>query len=202
MALAKHFEAHESYRYAFQSWDSTDSIIHTHSTMAVSRIAQWLAYFGIVNHRTEKAKCKPEDSKATLYHILTAGLRMREAYEKGELLKVSRSYSDPQVIGIGKPYSSYSETSRWLQDTYDQHKVAQWRRSKWYGDFNRLYNENLAKPKEEMQKLMVSWLYQMIGSIPMRGKKALTRERAYIAEQQRISLFKPKTLTDFLGEAK
>lgn len=203
--LAEYFEHHETYRYSFRSWDPTDSAIITHSTLTMGRIAKWLEHYGLVTHHTEKCKDKKsEDAKATLFHVLKPALRLRGVFEKGELIKVGRSYTDPQIVGIGKPYPSYADTVKWLEENYEQDKVARWRRAKWWGDFNRLYLENLAKTKEEMHKLMMAWLYQQIASIPARERKALAREKLCVAEQTSIgqewfNAPRTKTLTDFLG---
>lgn len=201
--LAEYFEQHETYCYSFRSWDPADSLVHSHSTMTVGRIVKWLEHYGLVTHETEKRKTN-DDDKHSLFHILKPSLREREVFEKGELIKVARSYTDPQIIGIGQPYPSYDETVKWLDDNYEQHKVAKYRRQKWWGDFNRLYNENVAKTKEETHKLMTAWLYQQIASIPVRGRRALAREKLYVAEQTDIEQAwfnapRTKPLTDFFG---
>jgi hypothetical protein len=170
MDLARYFEEHQTYGYSFRSWDPAESIVHSHSSMTISRIAKWLAYYGLVEHRTESKKTG-NDEKATLFHILSPTLKIRLSLEKGELLKIGKSYSEGQTIGIGKPYPSYIETEKWLTQTYEQNKVALWRRAKWWSDFHRLYNENLAKTREEMQKIMANWLRPLIASIPIRGRK-------------------------------
>jgi hypothetical protein len=206
--LAEYFEQHETYCYSFRSWDVADNAVHTHSTLTMGRIAKWLEHYGLVTHSTEKRKASGDD-KPVLFHVLKAALRLREVFEKGELIKLGRSYTDPQVVGIGKPYSSYHETVKWLESNYEQHKVAKYRRQNWWGDFNRLYNENVGKTKEEMHKLMTAWLYQQIASIPVRGRKALAREKAFVAEQGGLihtseneawfNAPRTKPLTDFFG---
>jgi hypothetical protein len=83
--LAEYFEQHETYRYSFRSWDPADSLVHSHSTLTMGRIAKWLEHYGLVTHGTEKRKAKA-DEKPVLFHILKPTLRMREVFEKGELI--------------------------------------------------------------------------------------------------------------------
>lgn len=192
--LAMFLEQHESYCYSFRSWDPSNTAVHSHSTMTVGRIARWLAYYGLLKHSTEKRidKGNAKDEKTTLYHVLEATPKLGQVFEKGEIIKVARSYSDPQTVGIGKPYPSFADTVRWRDDLYDRNKVAQWRRAKWTSDFQSLFNVNVAKTREEMQRTMMSWIHQKIASIPLRGRKARVQTRAEMElncfERKQVSL--------------
>lgn len=176
--------------------------------MQLARIAKWLAHFGLIQHYTEHiAHTDPHDeNKKVLMHTVKPTQKGFEALEKGEVFDIGQSHSDPHKVGVGKAYSSFIKSHKWLNDTYLANKVAQWRQAKWWGDFNRLYYDNLDKTADEMQQILSKWLLERLASIPNRHNRLIKNTACFEQSLSRsivdfMNCPRTKPLTDFVGES-
>jgi len=175
MALYRYFETHSEYSFEYLGCSNyNDEIQRSYSSMQLTRISKWLAHFGLVQHCAEHvAHTDPHDEKKVLMHTVKPTQKGRQVIEEGEIFDVGQSQSDSHRVGVGKAYPSFAKSHKWLSDAYLSVKVAQWRQSKWWGEFNRFYYDNLDRTADEMQRLLSKWLSEKLATIPARHNRLI-----------------------------
>ena len=168
-SLYEYFQTHQHYGYHSFAYDPEDAM-RSYGTFLVARVAKWLEYHHLLTTEQAKVYSEKEGKKLTL-HTLTPTPRGWQAYEQGSLIKVGTSYMNEveSEIGVGKPYPSFKEMEKWLDQTCEANKVAKYRHEKWYYEFKRLFMDELGyKLKEDAQKILTQWLMQHLATIPKR----------------------------------
>jgi len=174
-ALARYFETHSEYSFEYLGSNYNDEILKSYSSMQLTRISKWLAHFGLVQHHAEHvAHTNPHDeNKKVLMHTVKPTQKGFQVIEQGEIFDVGQSHSGSHKVGVGKAYPSFVKCHKWLGDAYLSVKVAQWRQSKWWGEFNRFYYDNVDRTADEMQRLLSRWLSEKLATIPARHTRLI-----------------------------
>jgi hypothetical protein len=167
--LYRHFEQHESYRFAFKEWDPTQ----THSNMNINRISKWLARYNLII-REECREPNKDDGKQSIVRYLKPTEYGQKVLVEGGEFSISCSYSSPIIVGLGKPYALKREVEEWLDSQYNINKVAKSRRAKWWSEYNSLCYHLLNKRKEDFMVEMRKWLADKLGSYKRRGNHIAT----------------------------
>jgi len=204
MALYRYFETHSEYSFEYLGGSNyNDEIQRSFSSMQLARISKWLAHFGLLQHYAEHvAHTDPHDEKKkVLMHTVKPTQKGLQVILQGEIFDVGQSHSDSHKVGVGKGYPSFAKCHKWLSDTYLSVKVAQWRQSKWWGEFNRLYYDNVDKTADEMQHLLSRWLSEKLATIPARRNRQIKATAPLeMAMSKSIVDFMQTPLTKFAGE--
>jgi hypothetical protein len=184
LALYKHFETHERYCYVFQpDWQTSDDICHDYGNMMLTRLGKWFAYFGLVEHTTERT------DNGKLQHVLKPTSAGRLICDKG-----GQYTFNSDVSGLGKQYPVFKQIEQTISRRYVESNVAYWRQAKWQSEWKTLYNSHLCKNAEEMKRLIMSWLAEKIASIRLKGSKRRARELEVVLADAGVT----KTLSDWV----
>lgn len=204
MALYRYFETHSEYSFEYLgSSNYNDEIQKSYSSMQLTRISKWLAYFGLVQHHAERvAHTGPHDeNKKVLMHTVEPTQKGYQVIEEGGIFDVGQSHSGSHKVGVGKAYPSFAKSHKWLGDAYLSVKVAQWRQSKWWGEFNRFYYDNVDKTADKMQSQLSKWLSEKLATIPARHNRLIKAAAPLeVALSKSIVDFMQTPLTKFAGE--
>ena len=204
LTLYRYFETHSEYSFEYLGSNYNDEILKSYSSMQLTRISKWLAHFGLVQHHAEHvAHTSPHDeNKKVLMHTVKPTQKGRQVIEEGEIFDVGQSHSGSHRVGVGKAYPSFAKCHKWLGDAYLSVKVAQWRQSKWWGEFNRLYYDNADKTADEMQRVLSKWFSEKLATIPSRHNRQIKAAAPVEMAMSKsiVDYFMQTPLTKFAGD--
>lgn len=145
-------------------WENHDEDpLSCFGSLTASNVRRWLKYYQLVTVEVEKQPLAKPDGvrKNRTLRIVRPTKRGFQAYECGKILEVKAGYSEQSYrIGIGKPYTYWSEIERIAEVIWEKNRIARTRRDKWYPDLREYYLDNLLDKKEdEALKMIHAWAF-------------------------------------------